>query len=186
MNRLPRCPQGTLPTPASNSALTTYSGRNGFLRVPTVLRGKTVSNSLWSPQHRAECLIHRRHLLHRHMMYEGMVSTPSLECKWHKDRRFISFVHWISSVIGKIWNVIGTQKIVVGVSCSHISEYCNSSVNSLSFYLLFLGGWDAALWCRISVPRPRIEPGLQQGKHRVLTTRPPGNSLHLLFDNWWT
>ena len=34
----------------------------------------------------------------------------------------------------------------------------------------------AAAWCGNSVLRPGIEPGLQQWKHQILTTRPPGNS----------
>ena len=30
--------------------------------------------------------------------------------------------------------------------------------------------------CRISVPQPRTEPGPEQPKHRILTTRPPGHA----------
>ena len=40
----------------------------------------------------------------------------------------------------------------------------------------FLFFWPHHVACAILVPQPRIEPGPQQWKHRVLTIGPPGNS----------
>ena len=49
------------------------------------------------------------------------------------------------------------------------------------FIYLFIYFWPQ----QISVPWPGIEPRLQQWKPRILTTRPPGNSLSfILFDCW--
>ena len=47
----------------------------------------------------------------------------------------------------------------------------------LSAFWFFFFFWPCCLACGISVPRPRIEPRLQQWKRWILTTRPPGNSL---------
>ena len=45
---------------------------------------------------------------------------PLLDCKWQEDRLLISFVHCVSSASRSIWNMVGTQKIVVEVGCVHI------------------------------------------------------------------
>ena len=47
----------------------------------------------------------------------------------------------------------------------------------LSFFFLSL---SSSLPLFLLIPQPGIEPGSQQWKHRVLTTRPPGNSHPLL------
>ena len=48
----------------------------------------------------------------------------------------------------------------------------------LSWHRWFLFFWPCQADCRISVPWLGIEPGPQQWKPRILTTRPPGNSQH--------
>ena len=59
---------------------------------------------------------------------------------------------------------------------------CNTK-SSLHFILFFfkfifscLSSWHAAASCEISVPRPGIEPRLQQWKQQILTTRLSRNS----------
>ena len=47
-----------------------------------------------------------------------------------------------------------------------------------SFPIVF---WPHRVTCGISVPQPGIELGPRQWKPRILTTRPPGNSLWLYF-----
>lgn len=60
----------------SKSILTTYSGRGGFLRIPTALGWKTLSSLTWSPQQGAEGLVHGRHLVSECMMFEGGWKLP--------------------------------------------------------------------------------------------------------------
>ena len=45
---------------------------------------------------------------------------------------------------------------------------------------MFLFFWPCHTACRILVPRPGIEPGPRQLKHRVLSTGPPGKSPKVL------
>ena len=53
----------------------------------------------------------------------------------------------------------------------------------LFFVFWFFLIWPHHVACAILVPQPEIEPGPQQWKHWVPTTRPPGNSHCCLFDN---
>ena len=46
----------------------------------------------------------------------------------------------------------------------------------LQVFFFFFSFWSHCTVCRISVPRPGIEPGSQQWKHQVLPTGQPGNS----------
>ena len=49
-------------------------------------------------------------------------------------------------------------------------------VHCLSFWFSIFWPQCEATWYWISVPRPGIEPGPEQWKRCLLTTRPPGNS----------
>ena len=51
---------------------------------------------------------------------------------------------------------------------------CNPNKTPISFVCFLF--WPHCTACGILVPRPGIEPGPQEWKHRVLTTGPPGNS----------
>ena len=60
----------------------------------------------------------------------------------------------------------------------------NQSLSTNWVSILFLVGghlWCAVAWCKISVPRPGIEPGPDWWKYRILTTKLPGNSLSECF-----
>lgn len=67
-----------------------------------------------------------------------------------------------------LWNQKGMRKILE----------CNWHVHYILFYFILFWWWLAAPCCRISVPRPTIEPRAQGWKHQIITTRPPGNSQH--------
>lgn len=49
------------------------------------------------------------------------------------------------------------------------------------YFLVYFFIWLCLEACRISAPQTRIECGTLQRKHRILTARPPGNSLQLQY-----
>ena len=65
------------------------------------------------------------------------------------------------------------------VNCPSAFFPCNNMTLHFSgnSALLFFFFWPCCVACGISVPQPGIEPGPWRWNPRLLTTRPPGNSL---------
>ena len=81
-------------------------------------------------------------------------------------------IGWISHQILK--SIVNTEQLG---KLTEIGAIAGKDILLLFlFHWLIFWPWCAAAWCRISVPRPEIEPGSQHWKHQILTTRPPGNS----------
>ena len=75
-------------------------------------------------------------------------------------------------------------KTVETLETNHLITYSVSPTWFFCFCFCLLS--FAAALCRISVPRPGTEPGLQRWKLWILTTRPPGNSLTHMSEALWT
>ena len=108
-------------------------------------------------------------------------SNPALLWLWHRPAA--AALIWPLA-----WDPPQEQKKKKRKKISSLDWSILPYINAADFCMLILGVWDtffwpwhAVAWCGISVPKPGIEPRLQQGNCWVLTTRPPGNFLHVDF-----
>ena len=106
---------------------------------------------------------------------------------------FVSCVHaviqpkWIIEclTLTHLWEIPCCYKKSIRFRYRDIFQIPNSTTSQLfefekvtepQFFLFLLFVWPRWAACGIVVPQPGIEPGPQQWKRQVLTTRLPGNS----------